>query len=209
LSSLKPIQTFWNDLYFRSRLEARWAVFYDRLGIKYEYEKEGYNLGDGIYYLPDFWLPDQKIWVEVKPMDPNEQERQKAERLVAASGFNLAFAVGQIECGERCDTETNPHDIIGFSTDGYIWGDQGYVWCRCSCGKYGLEYGSKQDRICSNKHLQNYLGPQFHEDPILIAYRIARMWRFDASSRPIWNHLTDKITGYSYAKRIIQNGDSD
>ena len=43
---------------FRSRLEARWAVFFDALGIQWEYEPEGIVLSDGTHYLPDFYLPD-------------------------------------------------------------------------------------------------------------------------------------------------------
>jgi hypothetical protein len=63
---MQPIQTYYNGLHFRSRLEARWAVFFDAVGIKYRYEAEGYEFSDGSRYLPDFDLPDLGIWVEVK-----------------------------------------------------------------------------------------------------------------------------------------------
>ena len=43
---IKPIETVYNGYRFRSRLEARWAVFFDTLGIEYEYEKEGYEIKD-------------------------------------------------------------------------------------------------------------------------------------------------------------------
>jgi hypothetical protein len=36
------------------------------VGLPFEYEKEGFDLGDGIWYLPDFWLPSLKLWVEIK-----------------------------------------------------------------------------------------------------------------------------------------------
>jgi hypothetical protein len=64
---IKAIETRYKNYRFRSRLEARWAVFFDTLGIAWEYEKEGYDLGDAGWYLPDFWLPEMKIWAEVKP----------------------------------------------------------------------------------------------------------------------------------------------
>jgi hypothetical protein len=64
---IKPLETYYNGYKFRSRLEARWAVFFTELRIIFEYEKEGYNLGDNGCYLPDFWLPEFKLWVEVKP----------------------------------------------------------------------------------------------------------------------------------------------
>lgn len=63
---IKPIETHYNGYRFRSRLEARWAVFFDAAGIKYEYEPEGYMLKDGTKYLPDFWLPDFDIFAEIK-----------------------------------------------------------------------------------------------------------------------------------------------
>lgn len=63
---MKAIDTFYNGYLFRSRLEARWAVFFDALKIEYEYEKEGYEFSDGTRYLPDFHLPDSNTFVEVK-----------------------------------------------------------------------------------------------------------------------------------------------
>jgi hypothetical protein len=53
--SIKPIETSYQGYRFRSRLEARWAVFFDTLGLAWEYEPEGYVL-DGHPYLPDFKL---------------------------------------------------------------------------------------------------------------------------------------------------------
>lgn len=51
---IKPIETIYNGYKFRSRLEARWAIFFDSLGVKYEYEPEGFSLPSGKKYLPDF-----------------------------------------------------------------------------------------------------------------------------------------------------------
>lgn len=67
--SFKPIETEYNGYKFRSRLEARWAVFFDSLKIKYEYEPEGFEFGDGTRYLPDFYLPEFDLYVEIKPFD--------------------------------------------------------------------------------------------------------------------------------------------
>ena len=53
-SSIRPIETIYNGYRFRSRLEARWAVFFDALGVEYEYEPEGFELPNGGRYLPDF-----------------------------------------------------------------------------------------------------------------------------------------------------------
>lgn len=73
---IKPIETKYKGYRFRSRLEARWAIFFDSLGISWEYEKEGYDLGDLGKYLPDFWMPHMVgvlansgwgLWAEMKP----------------------------------------------------------------------------------------------------------------------------------------------
>ena len=40
----KAIETIYNGFRFRSRLEARWAVFFDNLSVKYRYEPEGFDL---------------------------------------------------------------------------------------------------------------------------------------------------------------------
>lgn len=83
---IKAIETRYKGYRFRSRLEARWAVFLDSLGVKWEYEPEGFDLESG-RYLPDFFLPfpeavswsgwrsTQAYWLEIKPSEPDERER--------------------------------------------------------------------------------------------------------------------------------------
>lgn len=66
MAELRAIETRYKGYRFRSRLEAKWAVFFDALGIEWEYEKEGYDLGEAGWYLPDFWLPSLDAWAEVK-----------------------------------------------------------------------------------------------------------------------------------------------
>lgn len=59
------IPTRYRGIRFRSKLEADWARVFDRLGLRWEYEKEGHYFGD-TFYLPDFWLPASRQFVEVK-----------------------------------------------------------------------------------------------------------------------------------------------
>jgi hypothetical protein len=73
---IKAIETYYKGYRFRSRLEARWAVFFDAMGLRWEYEPQGFNLPDcspeyndnvkWTKYLPDFLLPDLQCWCEVK-----------------------------------------------------------------------------------------------------------------------------------------------
>lgn len=67
--SIQPIETRYAGHKFRSRLEARWAVFFDALGVEWQYEPQGYVVGvfdESRAYLPDFYLPGLDLWAEVK-----------------------------------------------------------------------------------------------------------------------------------------------
>lgn len=63
--SIRPIPTTYRGHRFRSRLEARYAVFFERAGIQALYEHQGFMIGDRSY-LPDFYLPALGWWIEVK-----------------------------------------------------------------------------------------------------------------------------------------------
>jgi len=99
MSEIKAIETEYKGYMFRSRLEARWAVFFDTLGIEWKYEYQGFEReiidewdDEGTIikshkerYLPDFYLPDyggygSHLYVEVKG-DPNAFKRD-FDRLV-------------------------------------------------------------------------------------------------------------------------------
>jgi hypothetical protein len=58
------------------------------LGIRYQYEIQGYDL-NGVWYLPDFWLPQYKSWVEIKGGDPDEDALNKAKLLASQSQRNV------------------------------------------------------------------------------------------------------------------------
>lgn len=97
--NIKAIETVYKGYRFRSRLEARWAVFFDALGIEWEYEKEGFDLGDGDKYLPDFWLPQRKCWVEIKGPNPGDKDIRKCEKFAemqAELGVDFRLLIGNI-----------------------------------------------------------------------------------------------------------------
>lgn len=94
---IKAIETRYKGYRFRSRLEARWAVFFDELGVRYEYEKEGYDLGELGWYLPDFWLPELRTWFEIKPLN----EKPVVPKVYCAGRVNSHVVAWQIEVGAR------------------------------------------------------------------------------------------------------------
>lgn len=92
--NIQAIETVYKGYRFRSRLEARWAVFFDEIGVKWEYEKEGYELDSG-RYLPDFYLPDFKFWIEVKG-EKKIMEMDKLSELAKSTGENCFMVEGQV-----------------------------------------------------------------------------------------------------------------
>ena len=94
VDNLRAIETEYRGYRFRSRTEARYAVLFDAAGIAWRYEVEGFEL-NGVRYLPDFYLPGLKTYVEIKPTE--ETAAQAASllwRLHSASGCEVLFAIG-------------------------------------------------------------------------------------------------------------------
>jgi hypothetical protein len=94
MGEIEAIPTKYKGTQFRSRLEARWSIFFDELGIRWDYEPKSFNLG-GLWYLPDFWLPEFKSWIEIKGVYPNSEEKLKAIRLQRSSGYPV-FLFGSL-----------------------------------------------------------------------------------------------------------------
>ena len=84
MTLMKAIPTKYHGVEFRSRLEARYALMFDMLDIKWEYEPEGFDLPKKEWYLPDFYLPEvylrssKKVGVyfEVKPSKDKAEEKR-------------------------------------------------------------------------------------------------------------------------------------
>jgi hypothetical protein len=177
---IQAIETVYNGYRFRSRLEARWAVFFDALGVRWEYEKEGYTDG-ALRYLPDFWLPDLDCWVEIKPgissgLEPDREAWNKAALLVAATHKHV-----YIMCGAPCDPDEEG-SYQGFVVEDGNWGDNTQLWGSCPvCDVVGIGFCAWVERMpCSGKHdgLHNKFDcATTHK--VMLAYTAARQARFE------------------------------
>lgn len=113
MNQLKAIQTEYKGYRFRSRLEARWAVFFDACGVDWEYEPEGYDLGSGLQYLPDFLLHGVQgrdggdLYVEVKGQMNNMDARK----------INRFASLGMREC-HMCGKSATAILVVGSIPDG-------------------------------------------------------------------------------------------
>lgn len=148
---MKAIETEHGGVKFRSRLEARWAVFFDELGIEWLYEHEGYEFCGG-RYLPDFLLPTLDVFVEIKPKSPTLRESRRCGWLAATTGkrvFLFPHAPGAWINNDPPPaimfTQTSRNDEERYDEDDC------YEFCSCPvCGKIGVEYSGLGNRICGN-----------------------------------------------------------
>ena len=145
MSQFTAIQTEYNGYLFRSRLEARWAVFFDAMGIEYEYEPEGIVLSDGTQYLPDFYLPDFRCYFEVKRKSIKGTEEEKVVMAKISNGSRTDSWAGIICFGDPMD-------------------DDMYIFCQETDDGGGGEY---EDQVTIGFH------PETHE-PFLFAYNDRR-----------------------------------
>jgi hypothetical protein len=111
---IKAIETQYAGCRFRSRLEARWAVFFDALDIAWEYEPEGFELPSG-RYLPDFRLHGRLVWgplwFEVKPFRDTGKDPRWND-LVRATGVDLAVSYGMHRPGDICNDQHGSRSIL-------------------------------------------------------------------------------------------------
>ncbi len=136
IETIKPIETVYKGYRFRSRLEARWAVFFDAARIKWEYEPEGYDCG-GIKYLPDFYLPDLDAHVEVK-RDTEEgmaEIEEKSEKAIIWGGdIKQILILSDIPEGRSIDG-----GMWFFPTICWCANHVAYMWSRFYVAHRGLD----------------------------------------------------------------------
>lgn len=61
----------YNGIQYRSRLEAKWAAFFEFIGWKYDYEPVEFELKG---WMPDFYISNLQLLIEVKPYSQWSEE---------------------------------------------------------------------------------------------------------------------------------------
>ena len=190
MAELKAINTLYNGYLFRSRLEARWAVFFDAAGIKYEYEPEGFELPSGDRYLPDFYLPEQEMFVEVKGPVLTDYDKQRIEEfrhnlnrdddnrpargllILREIPTHVKVMLWQIQPAWE-------HD----GTGALGW-DGPYLFCVCPiCGRVGIEIEGAGADVCPHGYTDRPSRNPSHPK-LLAAYQRARAARFEHGETP-------------------------
>lgn len=134
--TLQAIETQYNGYRFRSRLEARYAVLFDQLGIEYLYEHQGYYLGSDLgNYLPDFYIPSRNAFFEIKGRKPSPVEKEKIGRLVSQS----EGAIGYILFG---NVDTYLRNVVVSDNGGFFYNIKSHV-----DGNYGFFKNGKHHHL--------------------------------------------------------------
>ena len=153
---IKARGTRYKGVDFRSKLEAQWAVFWDELRVKWEYEPQTFKFADGKQYTPDFWIVDLALWVEIKPnakIAREEEAKSKCSQLAYETGDRVYLDQGGFAWPISEDWAYSNSFVAGgaevysvlfyYITDhvhgDFIYESENHYWATCpECGKLGI-----------------------------------------------------------------------
>lgn len=127
------LPTPYGGVVFRSRTEARYAVMFDELGIRWDYETQGFD-ADGTWYLPDFVLFPAlgMLWAEIKgswEQDPEGIARWRKFSLWRPMPSRAVLLVGTPA------VRMTPL-VMGGDPDVDPWEDDTREWRPCPAGQH-------------------------------------------------------------------------
>lgn len=125
---------------FQTIVEARWSVYFETLGIEYEYE-------NGL-----FWLPQVKMWAIAKNSKFTEKENNEAKLLLSESGFPVLQLVGKPDYKTYIAWTINPYennevfecDYLVSTWHGYVF-NEGRFYSNTEC--WGMDEGDMREYV--------------------------------------------------------------
>ncbi len=127
---LKAIPTTYHGIEFRSKLEAKYAQAFDRLGIAWEYEGHGFRFDDGTCYCPDFYMPEIDTYFEVKGVLSDDSMR----KVVLLAKEQKRVVVGPPDGDAEIFVGYPPGEFVNDDDKGYYVDDA--IPSKCSqCGR--------------------------------------------------------------------------
>jgi hypothetical protein len=133
----KPIKTNYNGIDYKSRLEARWQMFFDDIGILAVYEPFLIEK-NGVQWVPDFILNngtsnDCRIAIEIKPIVPNDEYIQRLFNLYDPKKGEILILIGR-PCVKNTESLIFTSDKNGKSIG------KGVNFVKCSkCGRFTIQ----------------------------------------------------------------------
>ena len=137
---------------YRSSLECAWAYFFDEINVDAYYESYRLRLPSGDTYLPDYYMPEQKSFFEVK-----SKFNRKFLKKPIALWEALGRKTGSVVIGNSKGEILVPHVLdtgklswIGATFRcvecGNYWFSNPAFHNACRCPKCGDEYGGINDQ---------------------------------------------------------------
>lgn len=152
---------------FTSATEARWAAFFDALGVEWEYGTGGLGLEKAGWCGGLFHLPRLNAWIEARPWPEGLRHGEFWPRHLAwAQGPDCRMLFPEFErlfviCGTPHVMASEPRKLREGADDGVVDGSRplayeafanerpGYLWCECPrCGAVGIEMQGRVDLLC-------------------------------------------------------------
>lgn len=176
----RAIPTTYGGVRYRSRTEARWAMFFDAANIWADYEPQGFMLA-GKPYLPDFFVHDFGAFLEIKGSAPTEDEAARCAAL-SSIGWPVLLAIG---------APAEKFQILRFEEGGDLPGL--YALAQDCYVAAGFWLVGEEDAVCMGEPGMRRGGPLF-SGVIQDASRLARSSRFVDSRRvPAMEHHPDRL----------------
>lgn len=177
------ITTLYRDIEYRSRLEARWAAFFDRIGWEHTYEPFD---GDG--YIPDFIVHgDRPLLVEIKPASQLLEYQAPIDKMTRglADHWQHDLLILGLTPLPRLTSEAWPQfpvmgllGEIGYEGDWWFASACWHTCANCRGDSLFHEYGLYAGRPCGC-----YAGDHYLRDPSRTW--LEQMWA-DACNRVKW-----------------------
>lgn len=186
---MKPIPTTYEGVKFRSRLEARWAVFFCQLQIDWRYEP--FEIGnENLSYTPDFLLHNlflcffnKRVFVEIKPLEPNDEYIEYLKKVKDPEGEDIFVFFGEPNFGVKNAIRVFSN---GPNEERIVTSERGVIMICQGCGwfKWKSEDGHWRSKTCE-------CGIRIFkpECDVRRAYNFSSQYRFDLklTDNGIWN----------------------
>ncbi len=198
---------------FDTRLQARWSIVFDTLGVPWTYKPATFVDSNGDEFTPAFWLPRERYWFD--PVGPDQPSPAWWDPFASAACAEcdehpdeeiLEGLKDPAECWPRVEVAERWQGLVclhhGTVPDGEIgpnWSDcaweragygmdvghaGAYEWVLCpQCGAFGCEFRARAERL----PCQCLPDAKFYNcgDPqLLSAYKAARWADLEASEDP-------------------------
>jgi len=158
---IKTKPTFYKGVWFDSRTEAKYALAWDLLGIRYKIEEEKYTDHEGRGFIPDFYLPDYQLWVEVASDRPEAQARKIPRCHALADATSQAVLLTK---GFPAESDATP---------------------LCAGWGFHLPSPHRLNPAAVARHFPDLLRLKgFDQEAVAAAFAVARKFRFEAGDVP-------------------------